>query len=219
MSNNYLYQCWLVITTAIRNNNSPKFETRSINFIRKTLNISSAKWLSYCLDDSVLILTVYYHTHVVWHQYDVIKCKHFPLYWTFVKVIHRSPVNSSRKDQWRGASMFSLIYAQTNVWTNNQDAGDWGRHRAHYDVTVRITHQYRWFWMTRAYTGADDATMISHAVKVLLALSIDLNLDGLWLINISWFLPPSSGLSRLYIDQIQSSNVLNKGMISFYIKM
>ena len=45
-----------------------------------------------------------------------------------------SPVTSHR--QWRGALMFSLIYAWTNGWVNNQDAGDLRRHRAHYDATV-----------------------------------------------------------------------------------
>ena len=40
---------------------------------------------------------------------DVIKWKHFPRYWPFVRGIHRTPVNSPHKDQWRGALMFSLI--------------------------------------------------------------------------------------------------------------
>ena len=39
---------------------------------------------------------------------DVIKWKHFPRYWPIVWGIHRSPVNSPHKCQWRGASMFSL---------------------------------------------------------------------------------------------------------------
>ena len=38
---------------------------------------------------------------------DVIKWKHFPRYWPFVRGIHRSPVNSPHKGQWRGALMFS----------------------------------------------------------------------------------------------------------------
>ena len=50
--------------------------------------------------------------------------------------IHRSPVNFPHTDQWRGALMFSLICDWTNGWVNNQDAGDFRRHRAHYDVTV-----------------------------------------------------------------------------------
>ena len=40
---------------------------------------------------------------------DVIEWKHFPRYWPFVRGIHRSPVNSPHKGQWRGALMFSLI--------------------------------------------------------------------------------------------------------------
>ena len=38
---------------------------------------------------------------------------------------------------WSGTLMFSLISACTNGWANNRDAGDWRRHRAHYDVTVK----------------------------------------------------------------------------------
>ena len=67
---------------------------------------------------------------------DVIKWKHFPRYWPFVRGIHRSPVNSPHKGLWRGALMFSLICARSNGWVNNGEAGDLRRHRAHYDVTV-----------------------------------------------------------------------------------
>ena len=54
----------------------------------------------------------------------------------FVRGIHRSPMNSPHKGQWRGALMFSLILARTNDWANHRDAGYLRRHRAHYDVTV-----------------------------------------------------------------------------------
>ena len=67
---------------------------------------------------------------------DVIKWKHFPRYWPFVRGIHRSPVNSPHKGQWRGALMFSLICARINSWVNNGEAGDLGRNRSQYDVTV-----------------------------------------------------------------------------------
>ena len=67
---------------------------------------------------------------------DVIKWKHFPRYWPFVRGIHRSPVNSQHKGQWRGAMIFSLICAWMNDWVNNREAGDLRRHRAHYDVIV-----------------------------------------------------------------------------------
>ena len=46
------------------------------------------------------------------------------------------PVNSPHKGQWRGALMFSLIYAWINDWVNNREAGDLRRHRGHYDVIV-----------------------------------------------------------------------------------
>ena len=67
---------------------------------------------------------------------DVIKWKHFPRYWPFVRGIHRSPVNSPHKGQWRGALMFTLICARINAWVNNREAGDFRRYRTHSDVIV-----------------------------------------------------------------------------------
>ena len=60
----------------------------------------------------------------------------FLRYWPFVQGIHRSPVDSPHKGQWRGALMLSLICASINGWVNNGVAGDLKRHRAHYDATV-----------------------------------------------------------------------------------
>ena len=65
----------------------------------------------------------------------VIKWKHFPRYWPFVRGIHRSP----HKGQWRGALMFPMICVWINGWVNNREAGDFRRYRAHYDVTVMKT--------------------------------------------------------------------------------
>ena len=70
-----------------------------------------------------------------WHD-DFFKWKHFPRYWTFVRGIHRSLVNSPHKGQWCGALMFSLICAWINAWVNNREAGDLRHHFAHYDITV-----------------------------------------------------------------------------------
>ena len=67
---------------------------------------------------------------------DVIKWKHFLCYWPYVRGIHWAPVDSPHKSQWRGALMLTLSCAWTNSWANNLDAGDFRRHRAHYDVTV-----------------------------------------------------------------------------------
>ena len=68
----------------------------------------------------------------------VIKSKPFSPYWSFVKGIHRSPVDSPHKDQWRWALFFSLICTKANGSANTRDAGDLRHHCAHYDVTVMI---------------------------------------------------------------------------------
>ena len=60
-----------------------------------------------------------------------------PLCWEFT--VHRLPVNSPHKGQWHGVWVFFFIYAWTNDWVNNRDAGDLRRHRAHYDVSVMST--------------------------------------------------------------------------------
>ena len=86
--------------------------------------------------------------HVCWSKCqhdDVIKWKHFPRYWPFVRGIHRSPVNFPHKGQWRGALLFSFICVWINDWVNNLEAGDLRRNRARYDVTVmrEMNHLFR----------------------------------------------------------------------------
>ena len=63
---------------------------------------------------------------------DVIKWKHFPRHWSFV----RGRWIPLTKGQWRGALMFSFMCAWTSGWANNRDIGDLRRHRAHSDVTA-----------------------------------------------------------------------------------
>ena len=80
------------------------------------------------------------HWLQIWSFHDdVIKWRHFPRYWPFVRGIHRSPVNSQHKGQWRVALMFSLICVWINGWVNNGEAGDLRHYRAHYDVTVMFS--------------------------------------------------------------------------------
>ena len=69
---------------------------------------------------------------------DVIKWKHLPRYWPFVRGIHRSPVNSPHKGQWHGALKFSLICAWIQGLVNNGEPGELRRHRAHYDAIVMV---------------------------------------------------------------------------------
>ena len=81
-----------------------------------------------------------------WWWRHPMKWKHFPRYWPFVRGIHRSPGNSPYKGQWRGALMFSLICTWINGWVNNREAGDSGRHCAHYDVIVMFKYHITDAW-------------------------------------------------------------------------
>ena len=83
----------------------------------------------------IYLYTMEHSAFRTWHD-DVIKWKHFPRYWPFVRGIPRSPGNSPHKGQWHGALIFSMICAWTNGWANHRRAGDLRRHRAHHDVTV-----------------------------------------------------------------------------------
>ena len=76
-------------------------------------------WLFHCVHDMLCWCYNYQDLYD-----DVIKWKHFPRYWPFVRGIHRFPVNSPHKGQWRGALMFSLIFVWINDWVNNREAGD-----------------------------------------------------------------------------------------------
>ena len=73
----------------------------------------------------------------------------FPRYWPFVRGIHRWPVNTPHKGQWRGALIFCLMSAWINSQVNNREAGDLRRYRAHYDVIVMNFHLViliKYFW-------------------------------------------------------------------------
>ena len=102
-----------------------------------------------CICYSLLLLPLPKKWHTKFHPHfrktgisrkfyhdDVIKWKHFPPNWPFVRGIHRSPVNSPHKGQWRGALMFSLICVWINDWVNNREVGDLRCYHAHYDATV-----------------------------------------------------------------------------------
>ena len=116
-------------------------------------------------------------THCSLLHDDVIKWKHFPHYWGFVRGIHRSPVNSPHKGQWRGALMFSLICTWINSWVNNPEAGDLSRHRAHCDVSVMdstdidLCQHWLWQWLvawghqTITWTNADSRLLASIPVQ------------------------------------------------------
>ena len=69
----------------------------------------------------------------------VMACSWFSaLYWPFVRGIHRSPVNSPHKGQWRRVWCFLWAAPWINAWVNNREAGDLRRYSAHYHVIVMI---------------------------------------------------------------------------------
>ena len=99
---------------------------------QRTLNRSESK------DDlAPFTMAVHEGSNLSQNLHDnVIKWKHFPRYWPFVRGIHRSPLDSPHKGQWHAALTFYLISAWTYDWVNIPDAGDLRRHRAYYPVTV-----------------------------------------------------------------------------------
>ena len=96
-------------------------ELTELTYIKKKDNQSNLSWTLNCGNHD-----------------DVVKWKHFPRYWPFVQGIHRSPVNSPHKGQWRRALMISLICVWINGWVNNPEVGDLRCYLAHFDFTVML---------------------------------------------------------------------------------
>ena len=82
----------------------------------------------------ICIQKLKYPDGFIFHNHDdAIKWKNFPRYWPFVRGIHRSPVNSPHKGQWRGALKFSLCDLCLN-----REASHLRSYLAHYDVFVMM---------------------------------------------------------------------------------
>ena len=127
------------------------------------------------------------------HHDDVIKWKHFPRYWPFVGGIHRWPVNSPHKGQWRRTLMFSLICAWINGWVNNRAAGDLRRHRVHYDVIVMVLWYSQLFLFRNWYKGESyDNIFVNPSQLASLKRSKNGVNDG------TWILPTCMSLKELW---------------------
>ena len=87
------------------------------------------------LDDAI------WRRRITWSSWWRHQLETFSALLAFVRGIHRSPVNSPHKDQWRGSLMFSVICAWINGGVNSREAGDLRRHDTHYDVIVMILVQ------------------------------------------------------------------------------
>ena len=114
------------------------------------------------------------------HHDDVIKWKYFPRYWPFVRGIHRSTVTSRHKGQWRGASMFSLICARINDWVNNREAGDFERHRSHYDVIEMIVAQWRHVAGDFLVNNDSDTGFLPDGTRPLLGIALSYDQAEWW---------------------------------------
>ena len=79
--------------------------------------------------------------------------------------VGNSPVNYPNIGKWRGALMFSLIFAWTNGWVNNHEAGDLIRHRAHYDVIVMLPSCCRGNAITIATTSELKARFLNYSLN------------------------------------------------------
>ena len=106
--------------------------------------------------------------NIIGHD-DVIKWKLFPRYWLFVLGIHRSPVNSPHKSQWRGALMFSLICVWINGWVNNREAGDLRRYRA---PLWRHCNDGSYKSMLQCFVPACEAVQMYRTLKALWGVSL-----------------------------------------------
>ena len=128
--------------------------SRSFSYFKAAWQLSCLNlwvwWIARCHDMIVFL----YLIEALWNRPschdDVINWRHFPRYWPFVRGIHRSPVKSPHKGQWRGALMFSLICVWINGWVNSRESGDLRRNCAHYDVIV----MQRRHWV-RTYHACD----------------------------------------------------------------
>ena len=81
----------------------------------------------------------------------------------FMRGIHRSPVNSPHKGQWRGALMFSF------VCVNNRETGYLRRHRVHYDVIVMCTFTHVLvYWHRNFLSDIHYIYVIEHTMQLLI---------------------------------------------------
>ena len=140
MQQNWIIDCW---------NPKDRFHTHSIEsktlLCKMHLKIMSAEFL-YQKANKLFKMQLYRAYPLLpsrvrlsnsWWRHQM---ETFSRYWPFMRYAGNSPVTREfpHKGQWRGALMFSSIYARINGWVNNREAGDLKRNRAHFDVTAMI---------------------------------------------------------------------------------
>ena len=158
--NHYLKQCWAIVNCNLRNKlqwnfnpNTKQFHSRKCLWkygLRNGAHFIQGRWIDtlifvfavvrfqsvYSYDSSTLQMKLLFLCRELQTMMTSSNGNIFRVTGPLLRGIHRSPVNSPHKGQWRGALMFSLISAWINCWVNNRGAGILRRHRAHYDVIV-----------------------------------------------------------------------------------
>ena len=120
---------------------------------------------------------------------DVVKWKHFTRYWPFMRGIHRSPVNSPHKGQWREALMFSLICAWINSSVNNRKAPSRSLWR-HCNIHSELAS----VWMDHNYT---TARRFCRVYMIIIRKSLRTKFSSRYINMYSQF------ISFLHIDMVQ----------------
>ena len=92
--------------------------------------------------------------HLALNHDDVIKWKHLPRYWPFVRGIHQSRwiphTKASDAELW----WFLWSAVRINGWVNKREAGDLRRHHGHYDVIVMAVENNfdsRWYDLSQSF--------------------------------------------------------------------
>ena len=99
--------------------------------------------------------------HLYYFHDEVIEWKHFPRYWPFGWGIHRSPVNSPHKGQWRGALMWLVIWDAIALIMTSPYCSCSGQ---------RSKSEAKWkFWVAPAITLSLAAVLVAIFVIVLVS--------------------------------------------------
>ena len=117
------------------------FRTNDIKLYLRRLRITEllkirVKYLMSNVQNFLLKSPVFHFQNFSVPHDDVIKWKHFPRNWPFVRGIHRSRwiphTKASDAELW----CFFFICVWINGWVNNREAGELRPDRGHYDVNV-----------------------------------------------------------------------------------
>ena len=161
------------------------------------------RWWLFCVNFCTGMCHTFFVLFCVMIHDDVIKWKQFPRYWSFVKKIHRSLVDSplTHKGQWRRI-WYCFFYLRLNKRLSKQSRSRWFETpppllSRHYNVAVLFSCVYLWYgnntlpesvlfcWGTKWYS-----LLIIVVISTTLSLyitSMDYSFYGIYLLS-RWLL-------------------------------